>query len=127
MREIKFRGKTTFDNEWIYGFYYNMDERRQVARRHIIVFEDEESKVLTNHEPVIGETVGQYTGLKDKDDREIYEGDIVKFYSLIEDDFVIGEVSYHFGIFRMGDYMLVNHFRSCKVIGNVYENKDLLV
>ncbi|CAG9620855.1 YopX family protein [Sutcliffiella rhizosphaerae] len=70
----------------------------------------------------------QFTGLKDKNGKEIYEGDVIYIY----DDDELGDgwgetVIYHRACFMAGDdNLLVNvHFRSV-VIGNIYENPELL-
>lgn len=68
-REIKFRGRRTDNGEWVYGYYFkDMAEGRTY---HVIG----ETPLLA-HE-IDPETVGQFTGLHDKDGKEIYEGDIL--------------------------------------------------
>ena len=67
MREILFRGKRPGNGEWAHGFLVKM-----FGAYHIIDKDDEN----TAYE-VIPETVGQYTGLKDKNGNRIFEGDIL--------------------------------------------------
>lgn len=131
-REIEFRGKTK-DNEWIYG-YYHKETSTSLALQEYGIGEIDTHYIHTviNHLPfkveVIEETIGQYTGLKDKNGKKIFEGDIVKNILILESNkFVtnidVVEYNQEDCSFMLGKNK--RHFNKnldLEVIGNIYED-----
>lgn len=117
-REIKFRGEKTEGGKWVYGFY----QEHPLAYCHI-------QNSSNDWFPVFADTVGQYIGVDDKNGKEIYEKDIVLIDG--EDEYFVVEWGVDTARFVMNSETLTVDFDNywgyqIEVIGNVYENADLL-
>lgn len=140
--EVKFRGIRVDNSEMVFGFYrknsfYNRlgDEPKLIYTNHFIGAFDNLSNFdgLFEQVVVIPETVGQFTGLKDKNGVEIYEGDViyVNDYGVKINGVIIrDEVRTGFKIdwTKRTDFNEVIHVRIDKieVIGNIHQNPELL-
>lgn len=134
MREILFRGKRTDNCEWAYGAPTKDNHGEMVMVKS--TFEcDEYNCRGANCLYVDENTVGQYTGLTDKNGTKIFEGDILRRAYHPEEDVII---EWHDGRFKFRkrnkpkDYRyeslccVQNTVDYLKVIGNIYDNPELL-
>ena len=121
MREILFRGKRTDDYEWIEGSLCTTIPSDEDF--YTISYFDFEGYYI--EETVIPETVGQYTGLTDKNGKKIFEGDIVKGTFL---GFPVSIKDYVFSISWQEDITgyRANYFENVEVISNIHDNPELL-
>ncbi len=136
MREILFRGKQIDNDKWFEGYLSEttiISDNTYVA---FVIYKKPKGYYDSECSEVIPETVGQYTGLTDKNGKKIFEGDILRQGYHPEDDVA---VLWHDGRFCFKkvkkinkDYpfesecCIQNAVKWLKVIGNVHDNPELL-
>lgn len=139
MREILFRGKKVADGKWVEGFYHNVltlesPASVRMVRHHHIYTQDFDFFVES-------QTVGQFTGLCDKNGKKGFTDDIVKAKSNVTGKcgiycLVFDETRLHYGFrttrhgyFYNLDEMLEEELGDCiefEIIGNIHDNPELL-
>ena len=136
MREILFRGKRKDNGELIEGYLLKVktlspSSNKWVEKTLILIQQDDVCEVIP-------ETVGQYTGLTDTNGAEIFEADIVSCQMWVGDEYSDGRQNWHVS-FKDGSFVIDkncyvpkklshNNIQSydIKVIGNIYDNPELL-
>lgn len=139
MRVIKFRGKSIDEGKWVYGdllqFYLNGEPVK--SNFSILPFEVEKiDEHAYENQPVsiCYDTIGQFTGMYDKNGYEIYDGDIIKITNSNEAKHVAySDKEAAFGIqYSDGDFFafafdISGISEDCyEVIGNIHDNPELL-
>ena len=134
MRAIKFRGKRVDNGEWVFGAFVpdalECSNSDLVSWGFIRRYNRRIGKMETIE--VDRQTVGQYTGLKDKYGVEIYEGDILEGFSVYptKDTFqskTLGNVYYsNRGTWDCCSFLLGDINEQMEVIGNIYNNPELM-
>lgn len=136
MRQILYRGKTK-NGKWVYGAYYKQrqyygDEREVDC---IITTDDVLSNDLgLDYEEVIPETVGEYTGLKDKNGNKVFEGDILVFCKGATYPYQIEWDGMGWKLYRADGKRIkeafecneIHYVNISEVIGNIHDNPELL-
>lgn len=159
-REIKFRGRRTDNREWVYGNLIIEDDECYISTGFPGIALDEgywassygyppssSDFHITNIYEVISKTIGQFTGLKDKNGKEIYEGDIViigatssviKYFPKYGMFGLTGKSAYKKfdesepmgsggSSTRYKPYVLSEYYqRRMEVVGNIYDNPVLI-
>lgn len=128
MREILFRGKRVRDGEWVEGFYVNVPEhyKHEMSGKSYIVS-------INNglFMEVVPETVGEYTGLTDKNGTKIFEGDIITYFGescLVKwDNETAKFILENENLVCDFEEVWCNRFKvKVEVIGTIYDNPELL-
>ena len=126
MRDILFRGKRLDNGEWVYGFYCHVPRGRLDRDEHLIQTVKKSGKMGMLH-CVDPSTVGQDTGLKDKNGKRIFEGDIMAFAAYGFD--YVGTVEFADGSFSIMcehtspflDQAVSKH--GAYIIGNIHDGR----
>lgn len=150
MREILFRGKRKDNGEWVYGdLFNNYNYKKFIGELIINDYKGaacDRYEIGTSIEECITSTVGQYTGLTDKNGKKIFEGDMIKPFDDEIDKMVVefchgqfllclyGERGYmaEYGWEESGNYgcfeaePLSSYGDDIEIIGNIHDNPELL-
>lgn len=151
MREIKFRGKSTTSGKWVHGMLTTLKNLETEMQNMIIIKnegvfnEGSASPFFMEWDYIHKDTVGQFTGLKDKSGKEIYEGDLIKapsgrIYAVIFSTWKHEEKREFPKVIDLYEHtgwcisldgvnpceLLDSEVCQGSVIGNVYDNPELL-
>ena len=141
MSEILFRGKRLQGGNWIEGYFFKSDinkKERNSGKATLIFTPDCDTFIMVpechNSFMVVSDTVGQYTGLKDKNGKRIFEGDVAKVLQGKDKD--IAYVGFENGAFMLYPKTGNIYERTLweywyndwdvEVIGNITDNPELL-
>ena len=133
MREILFRGKT-YNDKWVQGLLVQMDD-------HLTQIRKLGSDGIGYYDySIVPSTVGQYTGLTDKNGKKIFEGDVLNLHDQIPmfDGYDTDEIVYNGKVMYIknqgmfvcegnndGNALCALNLDKCEVIGNIYDNPEL--
>ena len=131
MREILFRGKEK--GQWVYGYYWKFEQNG----KEVHVIRDGADNLLKFNHICEPESIGQYTGLTDKNGKKIFEGDIISYFGrdllnsevvFYKNAFMFRFISEYVQKIRQQKYDLIfQNVSICgEVIGNIHDNPELV-
>lgn len=137
MRDILFRGKRIDNGEWVEGIPITNKLGTFICyEKNPHYFSQYFYMEIQDIAPVIPESVGQFTGLTDKNDKKIFEGDIVRVTGLYPDrdgekriwrQSRVGEIFYYHSAFYFYKWLLCKTSEKClEIIGNIHDNPELI-
>lgn len=122
MRELKFRAWNKFHKKWILDVLIESSDNNNFT---LATFHNLNETIKDEEETV---HIMQYTGLKDKNGKEIYEGDIIEYNNLFDEEIrkqIIKNMTEW--LIEYGyEYEEMCSYRNIIVLGNIYENGDLI-
>jgi len=135
-REILFRGKSIEDNNWVYGYYgikgIDTDiEKRCIMQSNLNTWSSIDFFYFTDIE-IHSETIGQFTGLLDKNGNNIFEGDLLKADNFDKIMLVIWRKDLASFALAADGWMYDHYFGEaadpnyCEIIGNIHDNSELI-
>lgn len=146
MREILFRGKRIDNGEWIQGSFVIHGDDYYIApdiNAYTSIGGRGKGKYMLfgRYYQVVPETVGQYTGMTDKNGKKIFEGDVLNVHDQIPmfDGYDTDEIVYNGKVMYIknqgmyvcegnndGNALCALNLGKCEIIGNVHDNPELL-
>lgn len=139
-REIIFRGKRLYDGEWVEGYLFDdgMSDNKRLFVGGLVITDyvgtaDDQYEVGLDFCEVEPETVGQFTGVTDRNGQKIFEGDIVRHYNNLTDPtkYEVGKVFWDkkgtcFRRTSNPSSVFMNFDCCYEVVGTIHDNPELL-